>query len=264
MASRRPHTTLMAERRGGCPTSTLPQQLASPGRPVGRRLRRIGLGAFFASIAVNAALGIYAVLAPGFGETQGKILGTSLCVTGAVLLGLACEPAWERCLLGPVPIVGTALGAFGFGLAIVQIWAEPAEDTLGKLTGTALVVAVACVVASLLALSRLARGHRWVFWSALALLGVGAAMWSVLPWLSDPGEWYLRSLGVVGIALAAFVVTVPVLHWVDRGTVAADGATPHPVRFCPYCGGRLTGAEGVVLACERCGRELTVVPHVPT
>ena len=227
-------------------------------------MRRTGLGAFFASIAVNAALGIYAVLAPGFGDTQGKILGTSLCVTGAVLLGLACEPAWERRLLGPVPILGAALGACGFALGIVQIWAEPAEDALGKLTGTALIVAVASVVASLLALSRLARPHRWVLLSALVLLGVGAAMWSVLPWLSDPGEWYLRSLGVVGIALAAFVVTVPVLHWVDRDTVAADGATPHLVHFCPYCGGRLAGKERVVLACGRCGRELTVVPHLST
>jgi hypothetical protein len=187
-----------------------------------------------------------------------------MCVTGAVLLGLACEPAWERRLLGPVPVVGATLGAFGFGLAIVQIWAEPAGDALGKLTGTALVVAVACVAASLLALARLAPGHRWVLRSALALLGVGAAMWSVLPWLSDPGEWYLRSLGVVGIALAAFVVTVPVLHWMDRGATAADGAAPHPVRFCPYCGGGLSGEEAVVLACGRCGWELTVVPHAST
>jgi len=34
---------------------------------------------------VNAALGIYALVVPGFGETQ-NILGTSLCVTGATLV----------------------------------------------------------------------------------------------------------------------------------------------------------------------------------
>src|SRR6266508_1536424 len=65
-------------------------------RPIGRRVRRFGLATFFLSIAVNAALGIYAVLAPDFGETQEKILGTSLCVTGAAVLALACEPTWER------------------------------------------------------------------------------------------------------------------------------------------------------------------------
>lgn len=70
--------------------------------PVGGKMRRVGLGVFFASVAVNAALGIYAVVAPEFGETQGRVLATSLCVTGAVLLALACEPAWERRLLGPV------------------------------------------------------------------------------------------------------------------------------------------------------------------
>src|SRR5512134_3141553 len=67
----------------------------SPGgrtrRSFGARARRLGLGTFFVSIVINAALGIYAVLTPDFGPTQGKILGTSLCVTGAVLLALACE-----------------------------------------------------------------------------------------------------------------------------------------------------------------------------
>ena len=90
------------------------------GEPDGDDPRRLGLGIFFVSVAVNAALGIYAVLAPDFGETQGKILGTSLCVTGAVVLALACEPAWERRLLGPVPYAGAVLGAVGFTLAIVS------------------------------------------------------------------------------------------------------------------------------------------------
>ena len=95
-------------------------------RSVGRRVRRYGLAIFFVSIAVNAAFGIYAVLAPGFGETQGKILGTSLCVTGAVLLALACEPAWERRLLGPVPFTGVVSSAAGFAIAIVLIGARRA------------------------------------------------------------------------------------------------------------------------------------------
>jgi hypothetical protein len=222
-------------------------------------MRRIGLGVFFASVAVNAVLGIYAVLAPDFGETQGKILGTSLCVTGAVLLALACEPAWERRLLGPVPHLAAALGALGFGLVIAAMWAEPESDLYGKATSSILTLAAAGAAASLLALARLAPRHRWVLGVALGLLALGATLMATLPWLGDdPSEWYLRGMGVVLIALAAFAVSVPVLHWVDRSTLAVAQSSSGGVRYCPYCGSGLAGDVGTSLTCRRCGRGFTV------
>lgn len=227
-------------------------------RPVGRRARRLGVAIFFASVAVNAGLGIYAVLAPDFGETQGKILGTSLCVTGAVLVALACEPAWERKLLGLVPHSAAVLGVTGFTLAIALVWTEPESETWPNIMMTIFTFSVAGVAASLLALSRLAPRHGWVLMTTLALLAVGAAMYSAIPWLGEPGEWYARSFGVVMIVLAAFVVTVPVLHWVDRGALATQASTD-AVRFCPHCGGEVAGYIGHGFSCERCGRGFTVL-----
>jgi len=233
-------------------------------RPVGRRMRRFGIGIFFASVAVNAALGIYAVLAPGFGETQGKILGTSLCVTGAVLIALACEPAWERKLLGVVPPAAAVLGAVGFALAIAGIWAEPQSETWAKVMMTIFTFSVAGVAASMLALARVAPQHAWLIRVTFVFLAVGAAMYSFVPWLGDdPGEWFLRSLGVVMIVLAAFVVTVPVVHWIDRGALAAAKAATGGIRFCPYCGRELAGDLGVELSCSRCGRDFTVASTRP-
>ena len=232
---------------------------SAEGRSFGRRVRRFGLGVFFASIAVNAALGIYAVLAPDFGETQGKILGTSLCVTGAVVLALACEPAWERKLLGPVPAAGAVLGAVGFAFAVAGIWTEPESEIWGKTMGNIFTVAVACAVASLLVLARLSPWHGWISVVTLALLGVGTALIGLLPWLGDdPAEEYLRALGVVMIVLAAFVVTVPVMHWIDRGALVAAEAVTGAVRFCPYCGREFAGALDLELECARCGRGFTI------
>lgn len=233
------------------------------GRPVGRRVRGLGLGIFFLSVAVNAVLGIYALLAPDFGETQEKILGTSLCVTGAVVFALAGEPAWERRFLGPVPPLGAALGIVGFTLAIAGIWTEARSETLGQTMGTIFTLAAACAVASLLALARLAPRHEWIVVVTLALLGTGAAMISAVWWLGDdPADVYLRALGVVMIALAAFTVTVPVVHWVDRAGVAAAEAVIGAVRFCPYCGRELDGDVGVDLRCMRCGRGFTIAATV--
>ncbi len=235
---------------------------ASERRPIGRRMRRIALGVFFVSVAVNAALGIYAVLAPGFGETQGKILGTSLCVTGAVLLALACEPAWERGLLGPVPPAAAALGLVGFALVIGGMWTEPESETWARVMGTVFTFSIAGVVASLLILARVAQPHEWLFKATFALLGVGAVMYSALPWLDDPPSAFVRTMGVVMIVLAAFAVTIPVVHWLDRGALAAAEATTGGVRFCPYCGGGLTGEIGVELSCSRCGRGFAVSREV--
>lgn len=228
-------------------------------RSFGSRARRFGLAVFFASVAVNTAFGIYAVLAPDFGETQGKIVGTSLCITAAVVLALACEPAWQRKLLGPVPAAGAVLGAVGFSLAVAGIWAEPESEIWGKAMGNVLTVAVACAVASLLVLARLATKHGWIFGVTLALIGIATVMIGLLPWLGDdPAESYLRALGVVMIVLAAFVVTVPVMHWIDRSALVAAEAVIGIVRYCPYCGKQLAAALGVELRCTRCGRGFRV------
>jgi hypothetical protein len=240
-----------------------PIRLGSPTRlvrrrPLGRRTRRLGIAAFFVSVAVNAGLGIYAVLAPGFGETQGKILGTSLCVTGAVLVAMACEPAWERKLLGPVPPVASALGAVAFTFTIVGMWVEPDSDVWAKTMITIFTLSVAGVAASLIVLARVAPRHLWLVKATFVLLAVGSGMYALLPWFGDdPGEWFVRSLAVTMIALAAFVVTVPVVHWLDRGALAAAEATG-VVRFCPYCGRKLAGDVDVRLSCTQCGRGFTI------
>ncbi len=227
-------------------------------RSVGSRVRRAALGVFFTSISVNAALGIYALVAPEFGDTQSKLLASSLCVTGAILVALACEPAWERGLLGPVPYAGAIAGAIGFGMAVGGIWFEPDSATYGKAMGSILDVAGACTIASLLALARLAKRHEWVFVVATALLALGAAMFAVMPWLGDdPPEVLLRTMGVVYVAFAALAVTVPVLHWVDRSARAKADASD-AVRYCPHCGKPVAGEPGSPIRCDRCARAFLV------
>ncbi|MDH4178132.1 MAG: hypothetical protein OEV72_11160 [Thermoleophilia bacterium] len=166
-------------------------------------MRRAAIAFFFASVALNACLGIVALVMGDFGQTQGKVLGTSLCVTAAVMLALAATPAWERRLLGPVPAVGASSGAVGFALLIVAIWlGEDASPTLGKAVGTALTVGGAGSLASLLALPRLAPRHRHVLTTALALGAVAAAMVLVQIWGELDSSLYARALGVVAVLLA--------------------------------------------------------------
>jgi ribosomal protein S27AE len=281
---------------------------------------------FFVSVTVNAVLGIYAVVAPDFGDMQRRMLLTSLCITGAVLMALCCEPAWERRLLWQIPAAGALLGVAAFAGLIVGIWAEPesetlrnllfstfavaiactvasvvvlewarkgvtvahqrvlssslafaavaavvacaliwtrpSEDTIGKFSGSGWAIGVALALGALLTLARLAAPHRWVLTLALGLLAFGTAAVVVRLWVEGGGSILTRVMGVALIAFAAVAVTVPVLHWLDRSTLAVAESTSAATRFCPYCGGKLVGEVGTGLECGRCGRGFTVTPSV--
>src|SRR3990172_1787340 len=108
------------------------------------------------SVVLNAALGIYALLAGEFGQLEEKILYTSLAVSAAGVLALACGPAWERGLAGPLPRVGVAATLGSFVVIVVGIWSEASAESFWRTVGTLVVVAVTPTYGCLLALARLA------------------------------------------------------------------------------------------------------------
>jgi hypothetical protein len=219
-----------------------------------RRLRRLGIGLFFGSVAVNAALGIAALVIGEFSDTHGKILGTSLSVTGALVIALACLPAWERDLLRWAPLLGAALGAVAFALVIALLWAGGDDEVLGKTMGSTMIVAVACTLACLLALPRLAPRYRQAFPVAVVLLTIAAAMLVVATWVEPESSWYPRTFGVVAVLLAATAVSIPALARISRTEV--ETATVEPVAFCPYCGVEVVAAS--TIHCGSCGRSFRV------
>jgi len=220
-------------------------------------MRRRLLSVLLGSIAVNAALGIYALVVPGFGDLQRRVLLTSVLVTAAGIVALACLPAWERRRLWPVPVVSVALSALGLVLAVVVVWTEPAgESPLIKTMGTFLILGGAGVLASLLGLARLAHRFRWVLAATLGLIALLALFYVTAIWaeLDDPPTWLVRVYGVVGILVAALVVAVPVLH---RASARGSGERL-PVRFCPACGRALSARADEDAACPGCGTRFRV------
>jgi hypothetical protein len=229
--------------------------------PRRRLIRRIGLGLFFASVACNALIAIYALVAPGFGDTEGRILGTSLYVTAAVLLVLACEPALERGLVAPIPLVASVCGTVGFALLIAILWTgDSPPEALTKLMGTAMTAGIGGMLVSLLALARLSHRFARVRTAAYGLAALAGVMITIMIW-AEPGDGpYPRALGVVLVALAALVVTIPVLHRLSRAELApAAPVGGTRVAFCPGCGERLPSTPEPSFTCEACGRAFTVL-----
>lgn len=173
--------------------------------------QKVLLRVFLASIAVNALLGIWALLAGEFGETQGKVLATSLMVSAGMLSVLINGAPLQRRVLWPVPAVAAVAGAATFALFIVLMWAEvDSEDPL-KLGFSGLVVAAGGTLAGLLALFRLRPEHAPVQLVTLGLIALLVVTVLVGIWGEIDGSWYGRTVGVESVLVAAFSLAVPVL-----------------------------------------------------
>ena len=180
-------------------------------------LRRTALRVFLVSIAANAALGIWALLSSDFGQTEGKVLATSLLVSAAVLSVLVNVAPLQRRVVWPVPAVAAVVGAGSILAFIVMIWAETDDATPLRAAFSGLVIAVAATLSGLLALLPLQPGHEPIRYlhHALTVLLTATIIWGI--WTDPGGSWFGRTLGVQSILVAALTVGIPVLGRFGRG-----------------------------------------------
>jgi len=218
-------------------------------------MKTVALRILIASVVLSALLGIWALLSGDFGAVQAKVLLTSLCVSGASILAMACGAAWDRAPHPLLPRAGLTLAILGFALVIVLMWADSEWAEAWKSASTALILATGAAHASLLGLGMLDRRHRWLLaaaWTSIALLAalILAAMWDELG-----HEWVWRGVGVLSILLCAFTILVRVYQRVDAGTgpTLADWGDLS-VRFCPACGEPVATEA----ACAACGARFEV------
>jgi hypothetical protein len=183
-----------------------------------RRERRRTLVRILALTAAGAlclaglvSIGIF--LFGTFGETETRLLATALAVAGYSLTGLAATMRVGRRPFWLAPL-GIGVSSIAFGLMVVLIWSDPEGDLLGRAAGSVTVVAVAIAHASLL-LPRHAdqRAAKAVLAGTLAASTVLATMLVVLMLFAlEPGERYLRWLGVFAVLTVLGTLLVPLLR----------------------------------------------------
>lgn len=220
-------------------------------------MKRIAIRALIGSIAISAALGIYALLAGDFGELEVKVLLTSLTVSGASILAMACSTALGRAEWGPTPRIGIALALLGAILALIGMWFEIGEDGFWKLTGMLTWFAIATAHTCLLSISRLAPRFLWALAASIGTAYLLATLSTVMMWgeLDNDGWW--RALGVLGILYAAFSLLVPIFHRISCLEIDVPTAE---VSHCPACGAPLAApvAVGRDARCTTCGAKFRV------
>ncbi|MCY4455739.1 MAG: zinc ribbon domain-containing protein [Chloroflexi bacterium] len=228
-----------------------------------RTLHRGALRVMLASVAASALMGCYAVLNEDFGETEGKLLLSTLSVFGTSMITLACGVAWERGRLGVVPPAGIVLGLIGLVFLLVVIWVEPDTDNdlIGRGLLTEITLALAATHASLVGLNGLGRRYAAVPVAAYALNALLTAtsilwIWWEPIWDDAFGRWY----GTLIVLLIAATISIPVLRRLE-GSAVDSPPVETAARFCPNCGAGLD-PEGAS-TCAACGAAFQVRVTAP-
>lgn len=203
-------------------------------------------------VAINAAIGVFALVGGELGDTGRKILFTSLLATMGAVLALVCAPAASAGRAGWWPKIGMVAAGVSAAVFIFGVWAEPGDEVF-KTAGTILVIAVTAALISLLSAWPGSGRLTWVRTAATILAMIAAGFVIILMWMEgDVDELYGRLFGVVMVLLASASIATPVVH---RMTLQV---TPEPYTHCPFDGTPVSGVVGKRTVCASCGRKYEV------
>lgn len=186
-------------------------------------MKRIFLYSLIASVTVSAVLGIVVILLGDYGETEVRILLTTLTITAMSILGLACGAYYETERAALLPIAGVISTVIAGVMTLVTIWSSADGTIFVKTELTALIAAVAFAHISLLSLARLDHRFSWSRTAALILDGSLVGILLFLLWFEPDGngDIIFRIIGVLAILIGAVTVMTPVFHKLSHGPDAA-------------------------------------------
>jgi hypothetical protein len=182
-----------------------------------RTARRIAIIAIIVSLSLTALIGIITLLSGDFGETQGKVLLTTLILAGFSITVL-CHLAVVGRALRVVGFVGFAVSAVALVAGLILIWSDLSDsEGVWKTFGVFGILSFSFAHANLLLLLGQRRNTvvRALLYTTVAIIGVVALM-ICLPILTDGdipgsnGDWYWRLLGVVAILDVLGTIVLPI------------------------------------------------------
>jgi hypothetical protein len=193
-----------------------------------RTARRLLLTAVAVSITATALLAIGILLFGSFGETEGRILGSTMILAGYALLALPAAFLFDQSRQLPLAVAVVILAAAGLVLSLVNVWSGGASSEVGKAVLTSTVFAFAAAQTAALSARRAEDDPvlvRALFPISYALAVVLATMVSVAAWAELEAAVYFRILGALAVLDGLTVALQPVL------ALARSGRELHHLRL---------------------------------
>ncbi len=182
--------------------------------------KRIFLYTLIASTALSAAIGIGVLLFGDFGNFEVRVMMTTLTVTVASIMGLACGAYYESGKNKLLPTAGVVLAVAAALMTFLIIWNVTDESEIFiKSTATVTLLALSIAHLSLISLARLDKRFAWSRIAAFILVATLDAILLWLMWFEPEGESDVvaRTIGILSILIAAVTVITPVFHKLSAG-----------------------------------------------
>jgi hypothetical protein len=180
---------------------------------------RVALIALLAALAMNALIGIIIVLKGDFGDTEGKLLGTTFALALFTVLAIPSTVQLGRGRFCALAGFGISVSVISFILAVSAIWSDGAfEDALlTKLMVTFGVMAFASNHAALLLLASAApKVIKVTLIATITILVVIAAALITSVWAEDMPKELARPLTAFAILDVLGSMAVPMLSKLNR------------------------------------------------
>jgi hypothetical protein len=224
-------------------------------------LKRSLLYSLIAALVLSAVFGIYVFLFGTFGDTEVRLLVTTLAVSCYSLMSLGCAVAWEKRRTRVLSLPGLVVCGLGFLFLLACIWVEGYDsEWFAKATGILAIFALSFAQASVLSLARLKPRQGWLSWTAVVSIFSLAILISTMIVVEVDDEWWFRAVGVVAIVDGCASLTIPILHKL-AGLPSAAGqfaeAYPRIELTCPRCGHRAEYPVGPI-QCTQCSLRIRV------
>jgi len=225
-----------------------------------RSIKRFLLSMIVGGLVLAAIAGIYVLLVGKFGETEGRILLTTLSISYFSVTSLACAAAYEKRRSHLLSIPGIALSIAGFALFLSIVWADWWRyESVVKAMAILALFSFSFAQACLLSLVTLERRVAWVYYTAVGAILVLAAIISEMILHEPHGDWMFRLAGAVGILDGCLSLCVPVLHRLGgNSAVPTTAETYRRIELvCPRCGQAGKYSIGSI-RCRRCSLAIDI------
>lgn len=176
--------------------------------------QKLFLQILIAALTVSALIGIYIFLAGDFGETEIRLLLTTLAIGGYSLTGLCCATIYKRESLKIFSTAGMGISVVGFLMTTGAIWEFIDIDTVWKGMIIFMILSATMAHISLLLQLRLSDSTtRQLLIATIVFVSLVAIMltYSILNDFEE-GEFYYRVLGVFAILDVLGTIATPVMN----------------------------------------------------
>ena len=178
--------------------------------------KKFFLRTFIAALSVSALIGIIIFLFGDFGETEAKLLGTTLAIGGFSITALGCSTIHEQDEFRAFSLIGMLISVFGFLFTVCAIWAlfDSDHKWVAQTVFTFIILSVSTAHGSLLlqikAKSKLIRN---ALIATIVFISIVTAM-LIKATINDfeDSDFFFRLLGVFAILDVLGTITTPILN----------------------------------------------------